>query len=325
MPLSRRESVGALAPEVLLFLARNLLRNSATHDAPARSYRVECPKGRMVASRSRLSLGVFILVGFGVPWSAAVVARLEHIGFPEATPSFMIAGAFCSVAGVLATYIEEGSSGLKDLARRCVLYRVSLAWWVYALFLPLGAHVIATLLYGAAHHRFAPIRPMNLFHQWWMLYVWTFGLLQGPLGEELGWRGYLLPRLLRQHSPISASVILGLIWAAWHFEIFFHSVSADALFFASAVALSVLMTVLFLHTRGSVLLAIAMHGSVIPGRDIAQALFPTADQPPDWLRAVVAIVIALLVIAITRGNLTRRQMQQPVRYAERWPLTAESL
>jgi hypothetical protein len=78
----------------------------------------------------------------------------------------MIGVAFCSVAGVLATYVEGGSSGLKELARRCVLYRVSVVWWVYALFLPPGGHVIATLLYCAAHHPLVPIRPMNLFDQW---------------------------------------------------------------------------------------------------------------------------------------------------------------
>jgi uncharacterized protein len=108
---------------------------------------------------------------------------------------------------------------------------------------------------------------------------------------------------------------VGFVWAAWHFEIFFHSVGADALFFASAVALSILMTVMFLHTRESVLLAIAMHGTVIPGRDIAQALFPTALQPPDWIRAVVAIVLALVVVAVTRGRLSLGQKQVSLRYS----------
>lgn len=111
-------------------------------------------------------------------------------------------------------------------------------------------------------------------------------------------------------------MLLGIVWAAWHFEIFFHSVSADALFFASAVALSILMTALFLHTHGSVLLAITMHDSVLPGRDIAQALFPTADQPPDWLRASVAIAIAGIIFVITRGSLGSAQKQAALRYAE---------
>jgi len=92
-------------------------------------------------------------------------------------------------------------------------------------------------------------------------------------------------------------------WAAWHFGIFFHSIGADALFAATAVALSILMTVFFLRTRVRMLLAIVMHGSIIQGREIAQASCPTATQPPDSPRAAVAIAIALIVIAITHGNL----------------------
>lgn len=269
----------------------------------------------MIMSRSRVALGVFFLIGFGVPWATAIVARLKHVNFPQITPVFMTGMACCSVAGIVATYLEGGGSGLRDLAKRCLLYRVPVIWWAYALFLPLAVHITATLFFTALHHRIVPIRPMNLLHQWWLPYSWVFGLLQGPLGEELGWRGYLLPRLLRHYSPLRASILVGFVWAAWHFEIFFHSAAADALFAATTMAFSILMTVLFLHTRGSVLLAITMHGTVIPGRDIAQALFPTASQPPDWLRAVVAIATAVTVVAIMRGNLGYAHSIQPLRYA----------
>lgn len=100
----------------------------------------------MSISRTRAALAVFFLVGFGVPWAATIAARLRHISFPYTSPAFVIGAAFCNVAGVLATYMEGGSSGLKGLARRCVIYRVSVVWWVYALFLPPGGHVLATLL-----------------------------------------------------------------------------------------------------------------------------------------------------------------------------------
>ena len=82
------------------------------------------------------------------------------------------------------------------------------------------------------------------------------------------------------------------------------------------MALSILMTVLFLHTRGSVLLAITMHGTGPPGKDIAQALFPTADQPPDWLRTAVVIAIAIVMAGVTRGDLGPVQKQPALRYAE---------
>lgn len=256
---------------------------------------------------------VFFLVAFGIPWTAAIAARSAHVPFPEGTPAFMIAAAFCSVGGVLAVYVEGGRLGLRELARRCTLYRAPFVWWLYALLLALGVHALATVIYAAFHGRIGPVRPMALFREWWLLYMFGFGMLQGPLAEELGWRGFLLPRLLNEYSPLKASVILGIVWAAWHINVIFSPFSTIVLFTASAVALSILMTVLFLHTRGSLLLAIVMHGSVIPGRDIARISFPAAPLPPDWLRAVVAIATAVAVVAVTGGKLSmsKPKKQEP--------------
>jgi hypothetical protein len=137
---------------------------------------------------------------------------------------------------------------------------------LYALFLVLGVHVIATVIYASVHGGVVPIKPLELFRQWWLFYMFVFGLFQGPLAEELGWRGFLLPRLLNDYAPLQSSVILGLMGAAWHINVFFSPISTVALFTASIVAASILTTVMFLHTRGSVLLAIVMHWSIMPGK-----------------------------------------------------------
>lgn len=252
--------------------------------------------------RGKAAAVVFFLVAFGVPWTTMLIVMTRHIAFSELSVPFMVSAAFCSVGGVVATYIDSGRSGLKALARRCLLRRVPIVWWLYALFTPLGVHVLATLIYGILHGAVGTIKPMELFHQWWQFYIFAFALFQGPLSEELGWRGYLLPRLLRKYNPVNASIMVGVVWAAWHFAILFHSVSADALFFTSAVALSILMTVLFLHTRGSVLLAIVMHWSGTPGKEIARICL-SAQEPPDWLRAVVLITTAALVVAVAGRKL----------------------
>jgi membrane protease YdiL (CAAX protease family) len=250
-------------------------------------------------------MAIFFSVAFGIPWGTWITLKVRHVSFAQGTPlAFMVAAAFCSLAGIVATYVETGLPGVKDLARRCALYRVSVAWWLYALFLPIGVHMVAIVIYGAMHGRVRPIRPMELFHQWWLFFVFAFGLFQGPLAEELGWRGFLLPRLLTRYSPLLASTILGIVWAAWHPDILLYPIAATTLFTASAVALSALMTVLFLNTRGSVLLAIAMHGSVLPGKEIAKISFPAAPEPPDWLRALVVVALAVIVVGITRKQMT---------------------
>jgi membrane protease YdiL (CAAX protease family) len=260
----------------------------------------------MDASRKNAAVIVFFLVAFGIPWATWISLAFLHVAAPETTPSFMIGASFCSLGGVAATYVASGASGLKDLARRCVLYRVPIVWWIYALFLPLALLACASVIYGIAHGKVGPVRPTELFHEWWLFFMFAFGLFQGPLGEELGWRGFLLPSLLEKYSPLTASLILGLVWALWHLPTRFlpggpyylRTIFGTLLFTASAVALSILMTVLFLHSRGSIQLAIAMHWSIMPSSEIVKISFPAAQLTPDWLRAVVVIVVATIVAAL---------------------------
>ncbi len=86
----------------------------------------------------------------------------------------------------------------------------------------------------------------------------------GPVGEEFGWRGFALPRLLQRFNPIVASLILGLIWGVWHLPAFLipelpQSHFNFAAFLASTVALTIVITWLWLKSKGSLLVAIAAH------------------------------------------------------------------
>jgi hypothetical protein len=87
------------------------------------------------------------------------------------------------------------------------------------------------------------------------------------LGEEIGWRGYALPRLAARFGFARASVLLGLIWGIWHLPLFVLPAHANYgqsfwLFVFGSTALSVAMAWLFVHTRGSVALAMLMHSAV---------------------------------------------------------------
>jgi membrane protease YdiL (CAAX protease family) len=92
-------------------------------------------------------------------------------------------------------------------------------------------------------------------------------LLGGPLGEEIGWRGFLLPQLLKGHSPLAASLMLGVVWALWHLPIDLyagHSLEvAAAIFFRmiSALSFTILFTWFYLH-KGNLLVALLLHTSI---------------------------------------------------------------
>jgi membrane protease YdiL (CAAX protease family) len=100
-------------------------------------------------------------------------------------------------------------------------------------------------------------------------YILLFG---GPLSSEAGWRGFALPRLQERASPLVASLILGLVWAAWRFPLFINGFYASApgdwlpVFAEQALInlmLAFLYTWLYNHTRGNVLACIFLHASVL--------------------------------------------------------------
>jgi uncharacterized protein len=122
-------------------------------------------------------------------------------------------------------------------------------------------------------------------------------LVSGPLGEELGWRGFALPRLLKRFNPFMASLILGSLWGIWHLPSFFlsglpQSGLAIAIFLLGGLCLSILATWLFHHTGQSVLSIVLFHYMVNFSLSVLGA--------PLAAFTLVLVVAAGLVVALDR-------------------------
>ena len=151
-----------------------------------------------------------------------------------------------------------------------MIWRVSPWWFAAALVVPVVPQWIGLLVWSQlAGVPWTAPAPGAYLASW--LQITLIGALYF-VSEELGWRGFLLPRLLLQQHWLRASVTVGLIWAVWHHPYWTLSSWAMAesweaialsLLVSSgrAVALSVIMTWIFQRTRGSVLLAMLFHGS----------------------------------------------------------------
>ncbi|PWB70275.1 MAG: hypothetical protein C3F15_14000 [Holophagae bacterium] len=124
-------------------------------------------------------------------------------------------------------------------------------------------------------------------------------LLGGSLGEEIGWRGLLLPALLRRMSPLAASVVLGVGWGLWHLPIDLaagfglHGVGAVVARIIFAVPLSILFTWFFLRSGGSMLVALLLHTSINVMGDLGLSSFEAASV----VFCVVESAAALIVVA----------------------------
>jgi membrane protease YdiL (CAAX protease family) len=134
-------------------------------------------------------------------------------------------------------------------------------------------------------------------------------------GEEGGWRGFALPRLQKQIGPLLGTIILGILWGAWHLPLMLipaqntlgHAVTLTLLlfFFLEITAKSISYTWLFNNTGGSLLIATLFHAAAsINGHDIEQ-LFGKVDVMVPHLAAAIGFGgVALLIIALTRGTLS---------------------
>lgn len=171
-------------------------------------------------------LGAYFILAYGFSWSLGVPLALAYQGvipaiLPEWTHYLIAYGPMLSA--LIVTGIGQGLPGLKELGRRIFKWSC-LKWWVVA-FSPLllGMLVIWILnRFPGSAIRLSDLGAVNYLPPLsgrgaLLLWIFTFGL-----GEEIGWRGFALPRLQKGRSALAATLILAVFWALWHLPQFFY-------------------------------------------------------------------------------------------------------
>jgi len=133
---------------------------------------------------------------------------------------------------------------------------------------------------------------------WIVLFAFSHNLLLGgSLGEEIGWRGFLLPALLERMSPLWASLVLGMMWGVWHLPIDLYAgfggegLEAILARIVYVLPLSVIFTWFYVHTDGSLLIALFLHTSLNLMGDIGLSRFQATGMIFFFLIAGTAGVI----------------------------------
>lgn len=236
----------------------------------------------------RYDLVVYYVIACAVTWSLASLAGISF-------RLVLLALFGPALAALVASFIREGGAGPRELVKRVFIWRVHPKWYAAVIAIPL-LHVLAVLGLERALGRAAPF-DLGDFS--------TTSLILGVLvvGEEVGWRGYLLPRLLDRFSAVTASLIVGALWGLWHLSLFLtpafpHAERSFPLFMLTTIVYSVWFTWLFLRTRGSVLLATLFHASI--------NLFSPGGLDPRRQEIVEVIVYgasALILVAVLGRHL----------------------
>ena len=255
------------------------------------------------------------------PWTlGATGAGLLPVDLTGPAPGLLLAvGIFAgpTLAALIMTAVTEGRAGLRRLLGRLVLWRVGVRWYLFAL---VGVPLI--MLLGFMVYVMAPPDLGALGGPAYMVtYLVGFVLtmiLGGPLFEEIGWRGFALPRLQRMRGPLAASLILGVLWAFWHLPQFLvpawaassggGGISGIVLFVLAAVAFSVVISWVFNNTRASLLLAVLVHTSIDAFSGTMGAVYPTAATSA-WPMIIGFGVVAMALLVGTRGRLNYERLQ----------------
>ncbi len=207
--------------------------------------------------------------GVGAPWIFAPKAMTAWLGpFGPTSPAFFVAAWAPTLTAVILTLVKQGLPGLGRLFQGLLRWRPIGLLILAVAILPMIALLLAWSPFASGK-----VAPADILVLTPLVLFTTAQIVTntGPLGEELGWRGYALPRLLTRWGPAVSGLIIGLVWTLWHVPAFLFSdvvglpLASLGWYVLGTVGLSWLMTWLYVRTGGSILIAGVIPHFVING------------------------------------------------------------
>lgn len=222
----------------------------------------------------------YIVIAFTVTYALTFAASIS-----------IVFALFALFGPALAAVIVTRAEGTwPELRARITTWRQPLSWYILALAIPFTVAAIARVLLvisGDAPAGFGTISAIEM-----VIFVLV-------IGEEIGWRGFLQPRLRTRMGLVAAGLATGVVWVLWHLPIYLAPEQGVVAFLQFAwwvIPLSVAMGAVAERTRSSVLVATLMHGAA----NIATPILLPGVERSWWLLvtgAIYIVVAAILVIA----------------------------
>jgi membrane protease YdiL (CAAX protease family) len=256
------------------------------------------------------SLLVFFLTTFALAWAFFIPVAMTAHPLTQVHLVLVTLGAWSPGVVALAMALRaDGSAGVRLALEPALRARAPLWAYAFAALSTAGIKLLAALalrLATGAWPRFGE-PPMLI----------PFAILVSTpfqAGEELGWRGYALPRWSERLGLRASSLLLGLVWAVWHLPLFFVE-GADTyrqsfpVYMIGVVAISVIMAWLYART-GSLLLVMLLHAAVNNSKDlvpsglpVGRGTFSIAASQVGWLSAGLWWLVAAACLATMPARL----------------------
>jgi uncharacterized protein len=222
------------------------------------------------------------------------------------------------IAAVIVALLAGGRHELWALLRQLGRWRVHPLWYVIAL---LGPFVLAGLTAALAVAAGAPVRGTGDYTNWRAITFFFFStVIIVGLFEEVGWRGFALPRLQLRLDAIWAALVLGVLWALWHLPELISDPTRQrppVQFLLWALALSVIFSWLYNSTNGSLPVVIICHAAIdTAGRFMLPEFVGDGYQLVWWFMVALYVLVAVVVILVAGPkrlvtHIPRRGVQAP--------------
>jgi len=212
-----------------------------------------------------------------------------------------------TLAAFLMTAFTEGKLGVKVLWRRFWNCNLRLKW----LFVSLLGFEVLKLITNLAVRTIdgQPYPIVDTSNPFWMtitLFLGTF--ISSGMGEEFGWRGYVLPRLQAKWNALTSSIVLGLLWAAWHIPAFIIP-NVSPLYqrnfwewLPMILLYTFIFTWIFNNSKGSVLAAAILHAAM----NTSVVVLPT-NTSLWYYYGILLLAVILIVIIFGPKNFVRER------------------
>ncbi len=249
----------------------------------------------------------YIILAFAITWiGSSVYDFLTPQDQPEIPSvldfilSFIWYYGPC-IGAIIVIKVKNGSEGLRNLFKQMVQWRVKWYWYLFILLYPILLHVLIAGIDNLVNDN-----PIVIFQAegvpagnilLTLLGLFILQIFQRGIGEETGWRGFLLPELETKYSMVKSSVILGLIWGLWHFHPanFKSLVSVTGIFvFINIFLTAFLFTWLSKKTKNSLFTAILFHVML----NIVEFVFPIGITDKTIFRSILQISLISISIVV---------------------------
>lgn len=216
----------------------------------------------------------YFVLAYALTWCAwlPLVAESQGVNLRTIPYQHYLGAVGPIAAAMIVASVTAGRAGPMQLVRSITAWRVKARWYLIALLGPVAVFVVSGCAWGLVTREWFDFTAYGLSDEFptlglagvWMVHTLTFGI-----GEEMGWRGFALPRLQEKHGALTATILLTVFWALWHIPAFFYRpgyVSMGAAdiagWFFSLLTGAVLLAWLYNSTKGSILIVVLFHGSI---------------------------------------------------------------